>query len=45
MGDAKVGGWFIYVRVLGGGTESGYQFLYFLFSFCAVVNCSFVAGA
>ena len=38
-------GWFIYVRGWVGGQGVGIIFSYFLFCFCAVVNCSLMTGA
>ena len=43
-GDEKVGGWFIYLRVWAGGQGWVYFFSIFCSVFCAVVNCSFMAG-
>ena len=47
MGNGNVWGWFIFVRVWMGKLEVGIIFSVFfvcLFCFCAVANCSFIAG-
>ena len=45
MGRWKGFGWFLHVRVWVGGQGVVIIFLYFLFWFCAVVNCSIMTGA
>ena len=43
--DGKYGRWLIYVRVWVVTERVDIILFYFLLSFCAIINCSFITGA